>query len=195
MGSYIFMNIISGCARNLTLADLPDSEVRPTAIRARKALFDSIGSFEGKGILDICSGSGALALEAASRGAKWAAMVEKDPIHVECIKENCRRVAAAGCESSLLILNFDAVNFSRYMFQLPEKAAVIFGDPPYKISAEIFHSLLNDKSFTDFNADALLIWEIPATPGAMGGFINVNHLKNMRFRRFGSTVFLLGEIE
>ena len=189
------MNIIAGCARNLKLADLPDSEVRPTAIRARKALFDSIGSFTDKGVLDLCSGSGALALEAASRGAKWAAMVEKDPLHVECIKENCRRITAAGSNSNLLILNFDAVNFSRYMTQLPEKPSVIFGDPPYKISAEIFHSLLNNNTFTDFNANAEIIWEIPDPPGAMGEFIEAKHLKNMQFRRFGSTVFLLGEIE
>ena len=67
------MNIIAGSARNLILADLPDQEVRPTAIRSRKALFDSLGAMEGLGVLDLCSGSGAIALEAASRGAAWAA--------------------------------------------------------------------------------------------------------------------------
>ena len=81
------------------------------------------------------------------------------------------------------------------MMQLPEKPDIIFGDPPYKISAEIFCTLLNDPAFTTFNAGAKLVWEIPDTPGAMGDFIGVEHLKNAQFRRFGSTIFLSGEVK
>ena len=64
------MRIIAGIARNIELAAPPGIGVRPTAVRARKALFDSIGSrLAGSVVLDLCAGSGALALEAASRGA------------------------------------------------------------------------------------------------------------------------------
>ena len=62
------MNIIAGAARNLELLSPPDMEIRPTTGRARKALFDSLGPLDGLGVLDLCAGSGAAALEAASRG-------------------------------------------------------------------------------------------------------------------------------
>lgn len=189
------MNIIAGCARNLLLADLPDSEVRPTAGRARKALFDSLGPFDNTGVLDLCSGSGALALEAVSRGAAWAAMVEKDPAHIGCIKENCRRINAAGAKGEMLILEFDVLNFERYRSQLPAAPDVIFADPPYAVSAEIFHSLMKNRSFLSFCGGAKLIWEIPDSPGAMGNFINFPQLHTPQFRRFGSTIFLSGTLQ
>ncbi|MBE6377235.1 MAG: hypothetical protein E7051_00285 [Lentisphaerae bacterium] len=189
------MNIISGMARNLLLTDLPGSAVRPTAIRARKALFDSLGSFEGKGVIDLCSGSGALALEAASRGAKWVFMVENNPLHIECIKENCRRVSAAGVKADMVISEFDLRDFSRYKHHIQGKADLIFADPPYAKSAEFFHSLAENQEFTSMQQGATLIWEIPDTPGAAGEFISANFPDKMQFRRFGSTIFLIGVIK
>ena len=94
----------------------------------------------------------------------------------------------------MLILNFEAEKFNRYLRQLPGKPDVIFADPPYRISAEIFRALLDSQEFISFNSGAKLIWEVPATPGAMGEFIGCENLKNMQFRRFGSTIFLTGEI-
>ena len=189
------MNIIAGTARNLRLTDLPGCEVRPTAVRARKALFDSLGSFENKGVIDLCSGSGALALEAASRGANWVFMVENNPLHIECIKENCRRTAAAGVTAKMLISEFDLLNFSRYQHHIPDKADLIFADPPYAESANFFHTLIKNKEFTTAMQGATLIWEIPNPPGAAGEFISTDALDNMQFRRFGSTIFLFGVIK
>ncbi|MBR7130795.1 MAG: RsmD family RNA methyltransferase [Lentisphaeria bacterium] len=189
------MNIIAGSARNLILADLPDQEVRPTAIRSRKALFDSLGAMEGLGVLDLCSGSGAIALEAASRGAAWAAMVENHPAHIECIRENCRRITAAGCRKNLLVIQSDILNFTGFRRQLPGTPDLIFADPPYAISAGLFHKLGADKEFTKFTSGARLIWEIPSAPGAMGEFLNAEFLDEPQFRRFGSTIFLSGKIK
>jgi 16S rRNA (guanine966-N2)-methyltransferase len=57
------MKIIAGCARNAELLSPPDIGVRPTAVRSRKALFDSIGvRLNGAAVLDLFSGSGALGL-------------------------------------------------------------------------------------------------------------------------------------
>lgn len=189
------MNIIAGLARNLQLTDLPGSEVRPTAIRARKALFDSLGSFEGLGVVDLCSGSGALALEAASRGAKWIFMVENNPLHLECIRENCRRVAATGVTTEMIISEFDILNFNRYSHHIPGRADLIFADPPYSKSAEFFQKLAADKEFTSSMQGAVLIWEIPDTPGAAGNFMPADFLDKKQFRRFGGTIFLTGVIK
>ena len=64
------MNIISGIARGVKLEVPKGLEVRPTAARARKSLFDSVRVFKNLTIVDLFSGVGALGLEAASRGAK-----------------------------------------------------------------------------------------------------------------------------
>lgn len=189
------MNIISGCARNLILCDLPDAEVRPTAARARKALFDSLGEFSGKGVLDLFSGSGALALESASRGAKWAAMVENSSAHIENIRENCRRVTAAGSETEMIILESNAADFHRYKMHLPSAPDIIFADPPYARSADFFNLIIGNDSFCSFASGAEIFWEIPDTPGAMGEFITAPFPGEKRFRRFGSSVFLKGIIK
>ena len=189
------MNIISGTARNLELADLPDSAVRPTAVRARKALFDSIGIFAGKTVLDLFSGSGALALEAASRGAAAVIMVENDPAHVDCIRENCRRVTAAGAAAEKLILEFDALFPERYLAKISDRPDIIFADPPYADSGQYFHQLLSDNAFLTALSGSRLIWEIPDTPGALGEFMEHPALNDVAIRLFGGTFFLLGTIK
>ena len=82
------MNIIAGNARGVELIVTDDMGVRPTSARARKALFDSLGDLSGVHILDLFAGSGALALEAASRGAASIAMLEISPAHITAINEN-----------------------------------------------------------------------------------------------------------
>ena len=192
------MNIISGFARNLILADLPGSEIRPTSGRARKAMFDSLGDINGKKVLDLCSGSGALALEAVSRGAQWAVMVEKDPEHAGCIRENCRRLNAVmppTCtEEKLFIIQSDILDISVWARQMPTVPDLIFADPPYPVSAGLFRKLLTDRRFGIHCSGAKLIWEIPDTPGAAGEFIDPPNLTGMQFRRFGSTIFLLAGV-
>ena len=87
------MQIIAGKARSLELSAPPGIGVRPTAGRSRKALFDSIGgALAGSCVLDLFSGSGALALEAASRGAAVLWMVESNSRHAAVIEENIRKI-------------------------------------------------------------------------------------------------------
>ena len=189
------MNIISGTARNLALAGLPDCGIRPTSVRARKALFDSLGSFADLTVLDLFSGSGALALESASRGAAKIFMVEKDPDHIACIRENCRRVAASGAQSEMTVMEFDVLHTGRYLAGLKDKIDIVFADPPYAESGKFFRTLMADPDFRRFLQGSLLVWEIPDTPGAMADFMNCENLENNSFRRFGGTFFLLGRIK
>ena len=189
------MNIISGLARNLELASLPDCGIRPTSARARKALFDSLGNFSGKTILDLFSGSGALALESASRGAAKIFMVEREIDHIQCIRENCRRVSAAGVDCEMTILEFDALQPERYLNKLTAIPDIIFADPPYAESGKYFRQLMDDHHFCETLSSCRIIWEIPDTPGAMADFLECNSLTGNSFRRFGSTFFLSGNIK
>jgi len=121
------VRIIAGAWRSRPLDAPPGGGTRPTADRARETLFSMLvsrlGSFEGLSVLDLFAGSGALALEALSRGAARAALVEKEPAARRAIEANIRRF---GAEARLI--GHDAA-------RLPPTVApadLIFLDPPYK---------------------------------------------------------------
>jgi 16S rRNA (guanine966-N2)-methyltransferase len=188
------MNIIAGLARNLELVSPPDMEVRPTTGRARKALFDSLGSLEGLGVLDLCAGSGAAALEAASRGAGLAVMVEKNPAHVQVIRTNVEKVRKTGVAARMEIVNSDILNVRNWV-NLLDECSLILADPPYAVSAELFRKLMSDDLFLSHAGECFLVWEIPDTPGALGEFMDVPGLSHSEVRKFGGTLFLMGTID
>ena len=188
------MNIIAGTARNLELVSPPDMEVRPTTGRARKALFDSLGPLNGLGVLDLCSGSGAAALEAASRGAGLAVMVEKNPGHARIIQANVEKVRRTGVEARMEIINSDILDVRSYV-KLLDECSLILADPPYAVSAELFRKLLADDLFREHGKECFLVWEIPDTPGALGEFLEVPGLIGSEVRKFGGTLFLMGTVE
>ena len=120
------MQIIGGCARNIVLTVPPGIGVRPTAGRARKALFDSLGGrLAGSCVLDLCAGSGALALEAASRGAVKAVLVESDPRHIRVIEENIERVRRTGVECEFDVIQASAGNVAAYIGRIPSPGVIL----------------------------------------------------------------------
>jgi len=109
--------------------------IRPTQSIARKALFDLLGQdMEGIVFLDLFAGSGAVGLEAISRGAARVTMVEKDPRCVEVIQENIRLLSIGEGVEGLLpyeVIHSDALAAVK-IFQSRGKAFdVVFVDPPY----------------------------------------------------------------
>ena len=89
--------IIAGAAGSLALT-VPRAGTRPTSDRVREAIFSALearGGLEGLSVLDLYAGSGALALEAVSRGAATAVLVEKNPAAAKTARENARRVTDA----------------------------------------------------------------------------------------------------
>ena len=89
--------IIAGVAGSLRL-EVPKSGTRPTTDRVREAIFSTLGSWgldSGSRVLDLYAGSGALGLEAASRGASEIALVEKHPQSAQVAVRNAKTVTAA----------------------------------------------------------------------------------------------------
>ncbi len=80
------MRVIAGEARGLTL--VAPSDARPTSGRVREALFSSLGDVTGARVLDLFAGSGALAIEALSRGAERAVLVDRDREAFEACRAN-----------------------------------------------------------------------------------------------------------
>jgi 16S rRNA (guanine966-N2)-methyltransferase len=127
------MRIIGGSARGRRLFAPKSRAIRPTADRVRESLFNVLGqSFDGIEVLDLFAGSGALALEALSRGARHAVMVDKDREAIRLCEANAAalgfaervRTIAAPVAAAVKSLGREGASFE-----------LIFADPPYAARA------------------------------------------------------------
>ncbi len=122
------MRIITGRYKGATLRTLPGDTVRPTQDRVREALFSILGdNVRGAAVLDLFAGSGALGLEALSRGASSAAFVEQNRQVAELLKGNIERLGAEACQVYV-------VPVERILSRLSKDGNVfdlVFLDPPY----------------------------------------------------------------
>jgi 16S rRNA (guanine(966)-N(2))-methyltransferase RsmD len=124
------MRVIAGTSRGRRLAVFEGRDVRPTPDRVREALFNilrsRLGDFAGLRVLDLFAGSGALAIEALSRGATSACLVEKTPASAKIIRENLNRCNLSD-QAKLIILDaWQALpGFTSRSIDL------VFLDPPY----------------------------------------------------------------
>ena len=144
-------------------------------------------------MIDLCAGSGAIGLEAASRGAEIVYSIEKDPRHIQVIEKNIRKLEKTGVETEFNVICADISDMNKIAPRI-EDADVIFADPPYDISAELFAKLVKNPQFTKLAENSLIIWEIPDTSGSAGEFIRLKSaFSTFNFRKFGSTIFLLAE--
>jgi pantetheine-phosphate adenylyltransferase/16S rRNA (guanine(966)-N(2))-methyltransferase RsmD len=124
------LRIIAGSARGIRLAPVPDA-VRPTSDRVREAVFNSLGQFfDGGEVLDLYAGTGALGIEALSRGCENATFVEKNPKAVHTIRENLSRT---GFSEDAEVLRGDVMEALERLAVEECKFHLIFADPPYKI--------------------------------------------------------------
>lgn len=122
------MRIISGLAKGTKLETLEGLDTRPTLDRVKEALFSIIQNeiYEAK-VLDLFSGSGALALESISRGAESAIICDNSRKAIEIIKQNVKKTHF---EDKVKIINKD---YKKCLEEIEkEKFDIIFLDPPYK---------------------------------------------------------------
>ena len=119
------MRIIAGAWRGRTIEAPPGQATRPTADRVRETLFSMLagrlGSFESLRVADLFAGSGALGLEALSRGAASATFVENDTKAAAIINRNASRLGAG-----VQVISGSALALPR-----SEPFDLIFADPPY----------------------------------------------------------------
>lgn len=120
------MRIVAGTHKGARLFAPKGLATRPTSDRTREAVFQLIGPVEGARVLDLFAGSGALGLEALSRGAVSATMVESDREAVRAIERN---VAKLGLDGAVVVRS-DAV---RFLASARERYDVVFLDPPYEM--------------------------------------------------------------
>jgi 16S rRNA (guanine966-N2)-methyltransferase len=135
------MRVIAGAAGGIRL-DVPGAGVRPTMDRVKAAIFSSLGEeIIGARILDLFAGTGALGIEALSRGAASALFVEENSAAVASIEQNLARTKLKG-----RVRKQDVFAFLRSA-QMREPFRIIFADPPYektKSGGEFTRLLLED---------------------------------------------------
>lgn len=115
------------------LTDTRASLIRPTSGKVREALFSSLGeALAGEEFVDLYAGSGAVGLEALSRGASRAHLVERHPQSWALLKANCRSVLGEGPESGLAVpVREDALAWCGRMKDEGRTFAYVFADPPF----------------------------------------------------------------
>ena len=108
------MRVIAGKARRLNLKTIPGNETRPTTDRIKETLFNILQpEIPGCRFLDLFSGSGAIGIEALSRGADYAVFVEKNPKACACIREN---LSFTKLSEGGKLLNMDVLQALRSIF-------------------------------------------------------------------------------
>lgn len=136
--------IISGFAGSLTLA-VPKSGTRPTSDRVREAIFsalDSRDALNGMRVLDLYAGSGALGLEAASRGARVVTLVENSYGAAAMCRKNSTAVQRSAPKGSNLKIAVSSQAVASFLAATKDGFDVVFIDPPYDLTElELSHNL------------------------------------------------------
>ena len=128
------MRVIAGRYGGRRLHAARGRTVRPTADRVREALFSILGpAVAGATVLDLFAGTGALAIEALSRGARHATCVERDPRALAALGRN---VDELGLADRVTIARGDAVDHARRAEQSGATYDIVFCDPPYRLPLE-----------------------------------------------------------
>lgn len=124
------MRVISGTARGKKLSSLEGLETRPTLDRVKEALFNIL-QFDLKDakVLDLFSGSGALGIEALSRGAKKSVFCDKSNKAINIINKNLKDTRL---DNKAKVINKDYIDTIKQLHRESEKFDIIFLDPPYK---------------------------------------------------------------
>jgi 16S rRNA (guanine966-N2)-methyltransferase len=121
------VRVIAGELRGRRLVAPPGRDTRPTSDRVREALFSILGSVAGARVLDLFAGSGALAIEALSRGAAQATLVDSARASVASIERNL-----AGLELTADVVRASARSFLGRARADARQYDLVFLDPPYR---------------------------------------------------------------
>lgn len=175
--------VVAGSARGVRLA-APGAGTRPLADRVKQAVFGSLEpALPEAAILDLCAGSGGAAIEALSRGASRAILVERDRGTCRVIAENLRR---AGVADRARVVRADALAYLRGPAAADGPFDVVILDPPYA-EVELREACLLELGAPDgpLGPDSLVVatgfGKLP--PPRTAGL-----LRSMRERRFGETL-------
>jgi 16S rRNA (guanine966-N2)-methyltransferase len=124
------MRIIGGDRRGKKLRSVPGGHIRPTSNRLRETIFNVIaGRVPDAVALDMFAGTGALGIEALSRGARLCVFIDKDPRSIDLIRENVR---SCGFEKQAQLIRLDIARHLSRVKKVFPACDLVFMDPPYE---------------------------------------------------------------
>lgn len=173
--------IVAGAAKGRRLS-VPPHGTRPTSDRAREALFNSLATLidlDGARVLDLFAGTGAVGLEALSRGAASAVFVDSDPAACAVLRGNVEAVGLGGAQVARRTA-------SAFLDAGPpdEQFDLIFADPPYVVEDQPLARLLETVSGPTWLAlDGILVIERPAQAPQPSW---PDHIALVRHKRYGA---------
>jgi 16S rRNA (guanine966-N2)-methyltransferase len=178
--------IIAGTARGRRIS-VPAAGARPTTDRVRESLFASLdhllGGFAGARVLDLFAGSGALGLEAASRGATAVVLVERDRPSAAVARANAEAVGVPG-------IRVVAASVAAHLAGEPEPFDLVLADPPYDTAAADVEAVLGRLTQGWLAPDAVVVVERPTRGGE---FHWPSGLVALRQRAYGATTLWYGQ--
>ncbi|MFD0369327.1 16S rRNA (guanine(966)-N(2))-methyltransferase RsmD [Streptomyces sp. NPDC059071] len=180
--------VIAGTAGGRRLAVPPGTGTRPTSDRAREGLFSTWESFHGLAgarVADLYAGSGAVGLEALSRGASHALLVEADQRAARTVRENIRSLGLAGAEFR--------TGKAEQIVSGPAPAEpydLVFLDPPYAVADDDLREILLTMRSGGWIAEDALVTVERSTRGGEFGW--PDGFAPLRARRYGEGTFWYG---
>ncbi|MFE9998962.1 16S rRNA (guanine(966)-N(2))-methyltransferase RsmD [Streptomyces avermitilis] len=180
--------VIAGRAGGRRLAVPPGNGTRPTSDRAREGLFSTWqallgGPLDGERVLDLYAGSGAVGLEALSRGAGHTLLVEADTRAVRTVRENVKSLGLPGAEVR--------AGKAEQIIQTPaDPYDIVFLDPPYAVSDDDLREILLTLRTGGWLAGEALVTVERSTRG--GEFRWPDGFDPIRSRRYGEGTFWYG---
>ncbi len=170
------MRVIGGDLRGRRLAAPAGGAIRPTSDRVREAIFDilySLGGVEGLQVADVFAGTGALGIEALSRGAAAVTFVERDEAARACLRANLASVGLADAERTgeATVVGVEAALWAR---TTASRFDLVLCDPPY-----------------DFDGWGDLVGTLPADLAVLESRVEIDVPEGwemIRSRRYGSTI-------
>ena len=178
------MRIVGGKYRHRLITYPDDMEhTRPTKDRVREAIFSALGDISGFKVLDLYAGSGAMGIEALSRGAKHATFVDISPIAIEVIKENVTNLKIPQEQYEILKqYDFSALE---YFKNNNIKFDLVILDPPYEqgqyeviVESLVKDDLLNENAIIVLEANRQIVLE------------NIDYQKNKAYHYGEIMVFI-----
>lgn len=182
--------VIAGVAGGRRLTVPPGNGTRPTSDRAREGLFSTWQSLlgtplEGHRVLDLYAGSGAVGLEALSRGAGHTLLVEADARAARVIRENVKTIGLPGAEVR--------AGKAEQIIRTPAPAEpydIVFLDPPYAVTDDDLREILLTLRAEGWLADEALVTVERSTRGGEFGW--PDGFDAIRARRYGEGTFWYG---
>lgn len=179
------MRIIAGTYGGRRLLAPKGERTRPTADRAKEALFSILGDLEGARVLDLYAGTGAIGLEALSRGAARAVFVEKARPALEALDENLRALGIDPVTAKVVRLDVGRA----LKLLSAETFELIYADPPYELAQAALPEVLTfaTRALSEAGRVVLEHRHLDPSPEAPAGLIRTDQ------RRYGEATLAFYE--